>query len=87
MLRIVLIATLVPLVSRGYRAADDQASDFEKLQGRWKLTEADDSDGLAKEGRFAKYTLVVRDDQMARETKHGEMGEFRPFRIYPDTAP
>jgi uncharacterized protein (TIGR03067 family) len=87
MLRILLIAALAPFLSRGNCAANDQASDLEKLQGRWKLTGADDSDGLAKQEGFVKYTLVVRDGQMTREGKPGELGEFRPFHIYPDTAP
>ena len=87
MLRLTLIAAFVLLASRGYGTGDDKANDLERLQGRWRLTEADDSDGIAKKGSFSKYTLVIKNGQMAREMKPGEIGELRPFQIYPEKVP
>jgi RNA polymerase sigma factor (sigma-70 family) len=67
--------------------ADEKPTDKDKLQGRWQLVDADDSDGISKKRGFAKHVMVIKGDQMSTEPPLGGPDERGPFTIDPDKAP
>jgi uncharacterized protein (TIGR03067 family) len=54
---------------------------LEMLQGRWKLVDADDSDGVSKKKGFVKHILVIDDKQLTFETEPDEKDERGPFQL------
>jgi uncharacterized protein (TIGR03067 family) len=52
-------------------AADKKPTDKERLQGRWQLVDADDSDGLTKKRGFARHIMVIEGDDLWTETPPG----------------
>jgi uncharacterized protein (TIGR03067 family) len=70
-LRIVGGLGILLTVAGSQAAADETAKELERLQGRWKLKDADDSDDLAKNLGFVRYTLVIGRDRMTKEYENG----------------
>jgi uncharacterized protein (TIGR03067 family) len=60
--------------------ADEKPDPPETLDGRWRLTDASDSDGVLKKGKVAIYTLVVEGGKMWREYDDGEKDAARPLK-------
>ena len=87
MFRFTLFAMLALVFLNGSSTAQDKASDLEKLQGRWKLTEADDGGNLAIRKGFLKYTLVIKDHEMVREFSDGRSEAYGRFKIATDEVP
>jgi RNA polymerase sigma-70 factor (ECF subfamily) len=69
------------------RAVDDKTTDLVKMQGRWRLVDADDSDGVSKKQGFARHVMVVKGDEMWTESDAGGMDDRGRFQLGPDKSP
>lgn len=79
---LVLLAVIpVPLT------AGDKNADHDKMQGRWQLVDAKDSDGLFKKGGFAKHVMVIKGDKMIEEAEAGGKETAQPFQLMPGKDP
>jgi uncharacterized protein (TIGR03067 family) len=60
-------------------SGDEKPDPPEKLEGRWRLTDASDSDGILKKGKFLAYTLVIDGGKMRFEYDDGTQDAARPL--------
>src|SRR3954465_5593706 len=56
-------------------SGDEKPDPRGKLEGRGRLTDASDSDGIMKKGKFLTYTLVIEGGKMWHEYDGGEKYE------------
>jgi len=77
----------VPNRDPGTENPRDAATDQTRIQGQWKLVDADDSDGLSKKEGFAKHTLVIEGDQMWKLRQGGKKEDQGTFKLASEKDP
>jgi uncharacterized protein (TIGR03067 family) len=80
---LLFVAALCCLTASG----DEKPDPPEKLEGRWRLTDASDSDGVLKKGKFLTYTLVIEGGKMRHEYDDGEKDAAKPFKTDDSKSP
>ncbi|MFO0876529.1 MAG: TIGR03067 domain-containing protein [Gemmataceae bacterium] len=87
MARVFRIGVVAVLLSVAHLVVADDKAAPTALQGRWKLVDAEDSDGIVKKRGFAKQVMVVQGDQMWDEPDAGEKEVRQPFKLTPAKNP
>ena len=86
-MRMVAVCVVVAALCCAAASRDEKPDPPEKLEGRWLLTDASDSDGVVKKGKVAIYTLVVEGGKMRREYDDGEKDAAKPMRTDATKSP